>query len=486
MFARHDPPFPERFDSVTNVPRIFHIRASSDRRAHRCWRIVSIAIVATLLTACADDSAELDDRRFANQPSTELATEATPTERAPATSPPTPMPEASPETLLHVQGAPWTVYTLLNGSIEVIDATEAVPGVRIVPPDSQRFVDFTPSPDGNRVAALVMPAGESSPDAATVSVYDAEGALLDQWSKFAIAGQEGATPVAGESEATALEGSISWAPQGDRLLVSLAGSALVSIEVDGEASLIPVPAPVSQVVDARWSPEGDRIALLARDRKGSGVIWVFDPHVDGESLRQVAPPNADASNLGSVTRFAWMPDGTSLAFILAEESGSFGGQLYTVNLSLGVRLLVATPGRGGPAAEIVEFAVSPDGEVVAYTIAIPVDDEWQFHSLWVRSITSAGLYNVPMDNVERVDEVWWSGSGIVWRQQSGEYIDIVTVAPPAAPEILVTLAPGAAGTPVASPIATPISATPAHAATPGAATPEPPAGATPAAATPSR
>ncbi|MBA2468453.1 MAG: PD40 domain-containing protein [Chloroflexia bacterium] len=465
---------------------MFHTRTLADRPSHRVWRIVCIAIIAGLLTACADDSAEMDDRRFANQPSTELPTEATPTEQAPATAPPTPAPEASPESLLDVQGAPGIVYPLLKGSIEVIDATGAVPSVRIVPPESQRFVALASSPDGDRVAALIMPAGESSPEAATVAVYDAQGQLLHQWSNLADAGQEGATPVAGDSEEAAVEGSISWAPQGDRLLVTLAGSILVSIALDGEPSLITVPAPVGRVVDARWSPQDDRIALLARDLEGSGVIWVFDPYVDGESLRQVAPPNADASNLGSVTRFAWTPDGTSIAFILAEESGSSpsGGQLYTINLSLGVRLLVATPGRGGPAAEIVEFAVSPDGGVIAYTIAIPDSDGWQFHSLWVRSITSAGLYDVPVDNVELVDQVWWAGSGIVWRQQSGEFIDIVTVAPPSAPETLFTLAPGTAGTPVASPIATPIAASPAQAATPVAATPEPPDEATPAVATP--
>lgn len=456
---------------MTDSPLVKQTTAPTAFQRPRFWRLICIAIVAGLLVACADDSGDTEDRRFANQPFTEAPVAATPSRPSPVTSPPTRPPEASPEALLDAPGAPGTVYALIDGSIQVIDATGTGPGARIEAPSSRRFVAIAPSPAGDRVAALTMPAGQNLPEAAEVAVYDFEGQVLNQWPQLTSAGQEGATPVADTPAGQSPDGSISWAPEGDRLLVALGGTTLVTIDIDGEASVLPLTSPIQRIVHAGWSPRGDQIAFLARNLEGSGVVWVFDPYVDGISLRQVAPPNADAANLGSVTAFAWMPDGSGLIYILSEEAGAnaVGGQVYTINLKLGVRLLVATPGRGGPAAEIVDFAVSPDGKAVAYTIAIPSGDAWQFHSLWVRSITMTGLYNVPAGTPERIDRLWWADPGIVWRQQSGDIVDIVAHSPSEDLVILYTLMPGATGTPGATPNATPILATPV--ATPVAGTP---------------
>lgn len=461
---------------MTDTQSVNHCSASN--RVARFIRILSIIPVVAMLSACADDSTS-DDRRFANQPSTEAAVVDAPAEQAPAATPPPPAPQASPESLLEVEDAPEVIYSLLDGVIAAVDTTGSEPANWITAPAAQRFVAIAPSPVDERVAALAMPAGDAPQTGAIVSVYDEEGSVLDQWSEFPSAGDRAATPQPGGSIVFEPTASISWSLPGDRLLVAPGGSELVTIDIDGEASALPIPAPVQQADYAAWAPHDDQIAILTRNAEGSGVIWVFSPYVDGVSMRQVAPPNADAADLGSVTRFAWLPDGSGLAYILAEGTGTDarGGELYTINLRLGIRLLVAAPGRGGPAAEIVQFALSPDGQAVAYVISIPDGDRWLFHSLWVRSVQSQGRYDVPVGNTEHVQRVWWAGPGIVWQQRTGDTVTIVAHAPGSVPASVFTLEPGADATPAvtpaaATPRATPVVATPL-AATPVSAIPAP-------------
>lgn len=452
-------------------------------RMSRCWRIVTVLVVAGLLVACADDSAKPDDRRFANEPSTEVPEATSPAQTPFASVPtPTPLPQASPESLLDAPDTPRFIFLLLDGSIDVIDTVGSEPPRRIIAPDSRRFVAIAPSPVDERVAALTMPVAETVDGPAEVTIYDSQGQILNGWSDLPAASGHIATPRSDADAVPVSAPSISWGPDVNRLLVAMGGSELVSIDIGGEASVLPVPAPVQQVAHAAWSPQDDQIALLAPNAEGGAAIWVFSPYVDGVSMRQVAPPNADASNLGSVTQFAWLPDGSGLAYILAADAGAgvAGGQLYTINLKLDIKLLVATPGRGGPAAQIVDFALAPDGKAIAYTIAIPDGEQWQFHSLWVRSVQARAVYNVPAGNPGSVERLWWVGSGIAWQQQAGGTLEIVAQMAGEKPVTLFTAGPGgddlAGATPVAAtpaastPAATPISATPVQ-ATPDGATP---------------
>ncbi|MDQ3657510.1 MAG: hypothetical protein M3457_20840 [Chloroflexota bacterium] len=464
---------------MTNPQSANNCTVAAPTRMSRCWRIVTVLVVAGLLVACADDSTTTDDRRFANEPSTEVPSEATSPAQTPVASAPTPLPQASPESLLDAQDAPRFIFILLDDSIDVIDAAGSEPPRRIIAPDSRRFVAISRSPVEDRVAALTMPVAETADGRAEVVIYDRQGQILNGWSDLPSATGGIATPRPDADTVPTPAPSISWGPDVNRILVAMGGSELVSIDIDGEASVLTVPSPVQRVAHAAWSPQDDQVALLTPNADGSGAIWVFSPYVDGVSMRQVAPPNADASNLGSVTQFAWLPDGSGLAYILAEDSGA-GGQLYTINLKLGIKLLVATPGRGGPAAVIVDFALSPDGKAIAYTIAIPDGDRWQFHSLWVRSVQARAVYNVPAGNPERIERLWWAGSGIAWQQQAGGTLEIVAQMAGENPVTVFTADPGGEGlagaTPVAAtpaaatPMATPISATPVQ-ATPAGATP---------------
>ncbi len=442
----------------------------------RILGLISLVIVAGLIVACADDSGTDDDRRFANEPATQVATEATATELTQPDPEPTNPPLASPESLLHARGAPTVIYALVDGEIEIVDTTR--PGEHTVIPaePGRQFAGIASSPNGDRVAALTIP-GEGSSDGADVVMFDQTGRELRRWSTIGDPGIQAATPVSGELYGETIPGTISWAAEGNSLLLVLDGRQLISVDINGDAAMLRVPERIHDITYAAWSPRGDKIALLANGSQGNDVIWVIDPSVDGESAIQVVPPNADASNPGRVTRFSWLPDGSGFAYILEHDTGSTptSGQLYTLNLNTGIKLLVATPGRGGPAASIVDFVVAPDGKSIAYTIAIPIDDQWMFDSLWIRSFKSTNLYNVPVGTPDGVDQVWWTDSGIAWEQQTGALREIVLKPFEGDPQLLRTIEPGGPATPEATPIVgtpdvAPPEATP-DLGTPGTGTP---------------
>ncbi len=442
-------------------------KLANRRRFHA---IASLIIVAGLLVACADESGPVDDRRFANDPVTRAVEVATPTEAPPPAVAPTPPPAGSPEALLHVQGGPVVLYVQTDETIDIVDTVdpERRRSIAIAP---ARIVDLAGAPNGDQVAVLVTSTEDGG--AVDVVVYDREGEEVRRWTNLGELATSEATPLPDPVNSESTGGFVTWAADGERLLVSTNGTDLIAIEIAGDVQQYALPARVQMVEYALWSPLGDQIGFLSRDDDGAGAIWTMDPFVDGLSSRQVTPPNADAFNLGSVTQFSWLPDGSGFVYILATEPGESnpGGQLYAYDLESSQRALVATPGRGGPSARIVDFAVSPDGQVVAYIISIPSGDRWRFHSLWVRGLTTSNVFRVPTSQTDQIDGLWWSQPGLVWRQQSEDGQDIVLKSDSTEARVLRDQEDLALATPapVATPFATPLAATPI--ATPDAATP---------------
>lgn len=76
---------------------------------------------------------------------------------------------------------------------------------------------------------------------------------------------------------------------------------------------------------ARWSPDGQRIAFLS-NRRGSNQVWVIDRR-GGEAY---ALTEID----GSVTSFAWSPDGGSIALIAAPPATDVDAPMTTTSLRI--------------------------------------------------------------------------------------------------------------------------------------------------------
>jgi Tol biopolymer transport system component len=103
-----------------------------------------------------------------------------------------------------------------------------------------------------------------------------------------------------------------------------------------------------QIPTAAWSPDGSRLALLARPR---GVVDVYVIDVDGRNLRQLTRNEGD--HFGDV---AWSPDGQSLAFTCCGEEDE---AIFTMHPDGSGRIRIADDS-GQP-------AWSPDGTRIAFT-----------------------------------------------------------------------------------------------------------------------
>lgn len=431
--------------------------------------MLSIVFACSVLVACAGDGSPEDDRRFANQPSTEAA-QVTVDPGATAADTPTPVATTvgSERNPLAVRGAPSVIYTLVDGRVTVLDTTSGDILAVIPASDGFQIVDVASSASGNKVAVLESPVALDGANA-RIEVHRSDGTGAGTW-ELPWPEAATATPLPGPS---APIGSISWSAGGDSLLVSLAGTTLTSIELDGDPVPIAVPGNVGTIVDAALSPGGNDIAVLDVNSVGNGRIMLIDPVADTPRARQLAPPTADTAGQGSVNEFAWLPDGSGIAYILADELSA--GALYRLPIEGGQRTLIASPGRVGPTARITSFALSPQGDSVAYTIGSPNGDGIESTSLWARSLKGSTVLQLPAAANEPVLDMWWTDSGLAWLQGS----DAISITQPNGETTNMSLSAQATPAAIASPQASPIAATPVFpspVSTPIAATPT---GATP-------
>lgn len=440
---------------------------SRSRNAPLLW--LTICILGVILSGCAGVESEAEteeDRRFANDPTrpsqpTEVVV---PTSSPVAASPVADLPPV--DTLFKARGAPSTVYAILKGEIVVLqpDAPRAQP-LQIAPPPGQAFASLTSSPDGDRVAAMLVPA-DGADARGTLVVYAAAGAILKHWNDVIGLSPAGATPVTGEDIAPGQSAiRMEWAPRGDQILITSGFDELVTVPLDGDPVLIELPSGIRVIEDAQWSPRGNQIAILAKGGDGPAGVQLFTPNAERSDLRQVAPPNEGTIAFPAIEQFAWLPDGSGIAYILADErTGSpVDGQLFVLDLASGNHRLIATPGQGGPSATIANLTLSPDGKAVVYEIQTSDLGRLTFHSLWMRSLTDPRAVRLPVADVIEVNAIWWTAQGLVWGQAlgtegSGATETFVLQAPASAPVELTSIEVVAAqgATPGASPAATPV------------------------------
>jgi WD40 repeat protein len=109
-------------------------------------------------------------------------------------------------------------------------------------------------------------------------------------------------------------GTVDWSPDSTRLVSAAGGQEEVVVvwDING-AELIKLPL---YVMDAQWSPDGTRIAIL-----GKHDIQIIDSQTGHNILTLPLPPSQSASEL------AWSPDGDQLAY------GDHSGNLYIVDVA---------------------------------------------------------------------------------------------------------------------------------------------------------
>lgn len=127
---------------------------------------------------------------------------------------------------------------------------------------------------------------------------------------------------------------------------------------DGSEVLQLTPADL-QVFTAHWSPDGSRIALMAR--KASGAWSIYQEFADGSDLQ---PLLETGSNTADPT---WSPDGQTIVLGLAPDLMGKDAAPRTVQfLDVKTRKLTTVPG----SQDLFSPRWSPDGR---YVVALPLD-----------------------------------------------------------------------------------------------------------------
>jgi len=428
--------------------------------------VAVFAVAMLLLSACGSSSSSgpEEDRQFATdtRPAATSAPTETPSDAA-SVDPTATSASVDPASVLKSRGAPKFYFAELRGTLISVKPSEpALAPVVMDIPAGYRVLAFDASPDGSQVAVLLGNRNDSTaPISFAIFTHDGDLALhpivvLDAASLGATP-VSAATPVAADASSTVF---VSWAAQGDRILVGSASGALVNVTPAGEATRITLDRLDGTLASASWSPRGGSILLRVRDAEGRGAIGLATIE-DGAGHVQTLWPPADERRPMSVEEIAWLPDGSGVLFLqedLASDTGA-GAQLYQVSVSGGNPTVVASPGRGGPSASIGDFTVSPDGKSVAYTIIIPDGDDWVFHSLWVRSLRATTSYEVSVGNVDGVSEIGWASGGFLWCERTEENgpveaLRVVTLDEQSL--LLATTRGSSAASPIASPQASPV------------------------------
>lgn len=418
-----------------------------------------------LLVACGETADNEEDRRFANDPSQDDGTTREVGETTVPEATPTVNPLPSPETLLRSRGAPSTVYAILNGAIQSIQLSDSgTTAGAIRAPEGERFVAIDSSPSGDRVAAVTT-SSDTGTQAPIINllVFNSAGAELESWTEVITLDSAVSTPASATPGMDDIDLMVDWGAQGNRIVVANPDGRMVNVTLGGDATAIATPSGITAVRDVEWSPRGDRIAVLGVGEDNVARIGLIDPAASAPEFLPVAPID-EGGEQEQVRSFSWLPDGSGLVY-LSGTGDTVGGQLFSIELETMTQRLVATAGRGGPSATIIDFSVSPDGKAVAYTIVLPDGGTLRFNSLWVRSLRDQRALAMPVGNVIEVNALWWVDKGLLWGQAvsrgDGIQESFIRLSPGGDPTAILAIAVGTRTSPAdGTPGATPEPATP--------------------------
>ncbi len=180
---------------------------------------------------------------------------------------------------------------------------------------------------------------------------------------------------------------LAWSPEG-RWLAAVSGGRLWKFpSAGGPSQALALPGVVRAV---RWSPRGDRLAVVVEDQVST--LWLVS--LEGTLRRRVfsAPEGA------LLAAPSWYPDGLYLFVRVEDRSGRTLGQW---------RVRVVGPDRRSvsvPFPRVLEAHLAPHGRAIAYLVEGPEEVVVQVQELGHRP-------KPPLARAERVTGVAWSPQG---------------------------------------------------------------------------
>jgi hypothetical protein len=127
---------------------------------------------------------------------------------------------------------------------------------------------------------------------------------------------------------------------------------------------------------------------------------------------------SDSGSSRSVRAFDWLPGRGRIAFV--EDAGGLAsplsGSIFTIAPDGTSLELLVSAGQFAPAASVMQLNAGPDGRTLAFTVHAPdARGQQAFQSLWILTIDSGELQQVPVETGYRVVDLTWTTSGLIWR-----------------------------------------------------------------------
>lgn len=259
------------------------------------------------------------------------------------------------------------------------------------------------APDGTLLLSI-----ERSNGAAEVVGRSLSGKEVARWQP-----PSDGTPVATPSTPVNVHSGdhIEWDAQSAHALVSI-GRIGVFI-ADRELNLTPVaPDQLSTITTAAWAPTGQSVALASWDteRKAANIQTVALQ----DMTRLTSVLELAESDGRFVRSMAWGNESVGLVFTLRAVGQGFAlpSDLYQLPRFGQPMRLLATAGAAAPAAVIDQIAIASNGSTVAYTVLIPGDVGYRYHSLWLTDAATPGVTRIDTPGLRRVSDLLWTSDGL--------------------------------------------------------------------------
>lgn len=283
----------------------------------------------------------------------------------------------------------------------------AEPARRVV--EGQRVGPWAQTADGARIA-LVRYREENGQGVEEIVLVNNDGSSGEP--------VYGPAPTAGAAGGPTIR-ALDWSWDGQALAAILSNDTIATMRFAAgdpfrtKPPLEPIDLPVDGApVDLAWAPSGAGIAYTTAD--GDATALHVTP--TGDMARAVVTPGGSPSR--AVRAFGWLPGRGRLVFVEAAEgpAGHMPGSIFTIAPDGTLLELLVSSGRFAPAATIATLSAGPDGRDLAFTVQVPdAQGQHVFQSLWILSIDSGELQQVPIETGYRVADLAWSTGGLIWR-----------------------------------------------------------------------
>jgi dipeptidyl aminopeptidase/acylaminoacyl peptidase len=274
--------------------------------------------------------------------------------------------------------------------------------------DGQRIGPWAQTVDGSRIA-LVRYREEAGQGVEEIMLVNNDGSSGD--------------PIYGPVSTTGTVATIEdldWSWDGQQLAAILSNGTIATMRFDPADPFrtrpplepIQVPQDVGTLTMLGWAPGGAGIAYVL-DAEDDSTL--FATPIGDDALPVIS---SDSGSSRHVRTFDWLPGRGRIAFV-EEASGRaspLSDSIFTIAPDGTSLELLVSSGQFAPAASVMHLSAGPDGRTLAFTVHAPdARGQQAFQSLWILTIDSGELQQVPVETGYRVVDLTWTASGLIWR-----------------------------------------------------------------------